>query len=308
MVSSSCSLRDGPPAATRTRSRSIEKHTVSRKERHGLLLLLFILGTVALLVRGWQFYTLTVDERVDHLDFRVLGPSTSLGRAYGLAGFCMILTNLAYLLRRRFAHLPVGSLRAWLDIHTFTGLFGGLLVIFHSAFQMRSTIAVITVGSLLMALLTGLIGRFIQALTPKPELAHLQQHLRVLDRVGPGMGEVLSRRIALVARTRAPAQNSLIALLAAFPEFDRELRQRRAIIEQTVADYARDFGREIRLAAEPIAACTQIYCAEVRATAAEALLRSWRAVHRLAALLMVLIVPMHIAVAWYYGYVWALSD
>ena len=110
-----------------------------------ILFALFLLGTVALLLRGWQFYTLTVGERVDHPDFRVLGPSTSLGRAYGVAGFLMILTNLAYLVRRRFAGLSLGSLRAWLDVHTFTGLFGGLLVVFHSAFQVRTTIAVITV-------------------------------------------------------------------------------------------------------------------------------------------------------------------
>ena len=42
--------------------------------------------------------------------------------------------------------------------------------------------------------------------------------------------------------------------------------------------------------------------------AAAALLRSWRGLHRYAALLMVLLVALHIGIAWYYGFVWVFSD
>jgi hypothetical protein len=268
---------------------------------------MFILGTGALLLRGWQFYTLAVGERVDHVDFRVLGPSTSLGRAYGIAGTCMIFTNLLYLVRRRFARLSVGSLRAWLDIHTFTGLFGGLLVVFHSAFQVRSTIAVITIASLFIAILTGIVGRSIYTLTPRPNLVRLQHQLRVLDHIGPGMGQVLSQRIELCTRTPAPAGVSLLSVLLAWPAFRREQRLRRAVFDRTVADYAQHFRGEVRALGRPIAECRKVYCSQVRATAAEALLRSWRGVHRLSALVMVALVVMHIAIAWYYGFIWAVS-
>jgi dihydropyrimidine dehydrogenase (NAD+) subunit PreT len=292
----------------RAHSRTRRAHEASRiRQLDWLLFALFILGTGALLIRGWQFYTLTIGERVDHPDFRVLGPSARLGRAYGIAGTCMILTNLLYLLRRRFAGLPFGSLRAWLDVHTFTGLFGGLLVVFHSAFQVRSTIAVITVGSLFVVLLTGIIGRSLYALTPKPDQLRLERHLRQLDRVGPGMGEVLRRRLGLVARTQLPAPASLFGVLVALPAFAREGRQRRRIIERTAAEYARHFSHELRPHAGSIVECRQIHDAEVRAAAAEALLRSWRGLHRLSALLMVALVALHIAIAWYYGFIWAFS-
>ena len=319
MVQSSFPVQQlaNPPAEAREYSRINTRAVTarSRTEREHsriqqldwFLLAMFILGTGALLLRGWQFYTLTVGQRVDHPDFRVLGPSTSLGRAYGIAGTCMILTNLLYLVRRRFARLSVGSLRAWLDIHTFTGLFGGLLVVFHSAFQVRTPIAVITVSSLFIVILTGIIGRSIYSLTPKPNLARLDQHLRVLDRVGPGMGQMLSHRLGLVARTPSPARASLFAVALAWPGFSREVRQRRAIIDRTVADYARYFGEEVRQLAKPIAECRKLYTSEVRAVAAEALLRSWRGLHRLSALLMVSLVVMHIAIAWYYGLIWAVS-
>jgi dihydropyrimidine dehydrogenase (NAD+) subunit PreT len=289
-------------------SRKRTGHAQSRIRRlDALLAVLFVLGTVALLFRGWQFYTLTVGQRVDHPDFRVLGPSTSLGRAYGVAGACMIFTNLLYLVRRRFARLSVGSLRAWLDIHTFTGLFGGLLVVFHSAFQVRSSIAVITVSSLFVVILTGLVGRSLYALTPKPDRSRLEKHLDLLDCIGPGLGQVLSQRVSFVARSRGADAGSLFGVLAALPGFAREARQRRTIIDRTLSDYARYFGSEMRSLARPIAECRKIYVSEVRAAAADALLRSWRGLHRLCALLMVLLVVMHIVIAWYYGFVWALS-
>lgn len=272
-----------------------------------LLFVLFALGTAALLIRGWQFYTLAVGERVDHPDFRVLGPSTSLGRAYGIAGFCMMLTNLAYLVRRKMARLSLGSLRAWLDIHTFTGLFGGLLVVFHSAFQVRTTIAVITVGSLFVAILTGIIGRSIYTLTPKPDRTRLAQHLAVLDHIGPGMGQTLSHRLGLVPRTRGPERSSLLAFALALPSYKREMDERRRVFDRTVHEYAQHFGHELGRVRRRIADCRGIYACEVRAAAADTLLRSWRGVHRLSALLMVLLVVMHIVVAWYYGFVWASS-
>jgi dihydropyrimidine dehydrogenase (NAD+) subunit PreT len=274
---------------------------------HVVLFVLFVAGSTALLMRGFDFYRLSVMQRVDHPDFRMLSPSANLGHGYGIAGTALILTNLLYLVRRRFARLSVGSLRAWLDVHVFTGLFGGMLVLFHSAFQVRSGIAMITVSALLVVIGTGLLGRYLYSLTPKPEVERLQLQLRTLDAVGPGMGAILERRIALIARTELPA-TSLLAVVAKLPSWRRELQQRRFTIEQTVAQYARHFGPEVQLMARPIADCTRIYVSEVRSAAAGALLRSWRGLHRYAALLMVLLVAMHIGIAWYYGFVWVFSD
>lgn len=274
---------------------------------HLVLFVLFVAGSTALLLRGWEFYRLSVLARVDHPDFRVLSPSSNLGHGYGIAGTALILTNLSYLLRRRFARLSLGSLRAWLDVHVFTGLFGGMLVLFHSAFQVRSGIAMVTVGSLLVVILTGLLGRYLYSLSPKPEKERLRAQLRALDVVGPGMGQMLDQQIALIARTEPPPP-SLLAVLAKLPTFRRELRQRRAVIEQTVAYYARHFGPEVQLLSKPLADCTRIYMREVRSVAATALLRSWRGMHRYAALLMVLLVAVHIGIAVHYGFLWVFTD
>jgi hypothetical protein len=274
---------------------------------HVLLFVLFVLGAVALLVRGWEFYKLSIGERVDHPDFRMLGPGSNLGQGYGIAGTALILTNLLYLVRRRFARLSLGSLRAWLDIHVFTGLFGGMLVMFHSAFQVRNSVAVVTVASLSVVIVTGLLGRYLYSLSPKPDLERLRQSLHVLNAIGPGMGDVLRERVALVATTEPPARASLLSALVKLPSYRRELRQRRSVIDHIVTHYAQYCGPELALLSKPLAECTRIYVAEVRAAAASTVLRSWRGLHRFAALLMVLLVAMHIGVAWYYGFVWVFT-
>lgn len=181
------------------------------RKLHWVLSLLFVTGAGALAVRGWEFYSLSLGDRVDHPDFRVLGPGSNLGHGYGIAGTALIFTNLLYLVRRKFARLSVGSLKAWLDVHVFTGLFGGLLVLFHSAFQVRSAIAWVTMGSLIVVQLTGIVGRY------------------------------------LYSRSR----NSNVA---------------------------------------------------------GTLLKSWRGVHRFSALLLVLVVSLHIGVAWYYGFAWVFGE
>ena len=287
---------------------AVEAQAPGLRRLHIILFVLFVSGSVALLLRGWDFYQLSVGERVDHPDFRTLGPGSNLGHGYGIAGTALILTNLLYLVRRRFARLSVGSLRAWLDVHVFTGLFGGMLVLFHSAFQVRSGVAMVTVGSLLVVIVTGVLGRYLYSLSPKPDLGRLQLMLSALNSIGPGMGQVLGERVAMIAGTEPPARPSLWAVVGKLPSWRREMNQRRDVIRHTVAQYAHYYGPEVQLLSRPIAECTQIYAAEVRAAAAGAVLKSWRGLHRFAAILMVSLVAMHIGVAWYYGFVWIFSS
>ena len=296
------------PAQRLITSQPVPRAPSQRSRLDGLLFILFITGMGALLIRGWQFYALSVGDRVDHADFRVLGPSGSLGQGYGSAGTGLIFTNLLYLVRRRFARLSVGSLRTWLDVHAFAGLFGGMLVVFHSAFQARSTISVITLGSLLAVIGTGVVGRFLHSLAPQPDLELLARQLQLLDRVGPGMGKILKDRVTGVPGAVPPGRCSLWSVLSALPSFWHEAALRRAMIQHIVGFYAQHDAAAVARLAGPIAVCSRLFRAEVRARAAAALLRSWRSVHRLSALLMLLLVIMHIAIAWYYGFIWAVAD
>jgi hypothetical protein len=99
---------------------------------------------VGLALVGWDFYGHDLDARLDHPAYELLRPSGLVGHGYGIVGTALILSNLLYLARRRFARAQLGSMRLWLDIHVFSGLAGGALVLFHSAFQFRTGIALMT--------------------------------------------------------------------------------------------------------------------------------------------------------------------
>jgi hypothetical protein len=162
--------------------------------------------------RGWSFYKLGLEARVEHPEYQTLRPSGIVGNGYGFLAAILFLTNLSYLARRRLAMFKsFGSMRIWLDVHVFTGLLGALFVAFHSAFQARSTLSTITAASLAVVVVTGIFGRFLHAI------------------INHG-GKWASR--------------------------------------------------------------------------AEKILRSWRSLHRLSALLMLLTVAVHIGVAWHFGYRW----
>ena len=112
-----------------------------------------------------------------HPDYRRLGPAGFLGHGYGMVGTALILTNLLYLVRRRFTkYVPawMGSVRGWLNAHVFTGLFGSILILFHSAFQLRTPIATVTSVSLSIVVVTGLVGLYLHALVPRSGLKPLR--------------------------------------------------------------------------------------------------------------------------------------
>ena len=271
--------------------------------------LVFLLGAGAggLWAHGRGFYSLSVAERVDHPAFRLLSPGELVGHGYGIVGTALILTNLLYLVRRKFPRLPVGSLRAWLNLHTTTGLFGGILVLFHSAFQLRTPIATFTMWALVIVILTGIVGRFIHAFTSEPDLSRLTDHYRTLDSVRAGMGTELRRRLEGIERVEAKGR-SLVSVLIAMPRWRREARLKKQTIASTLAELGVDHQSELRLLEGRISDLRSSLVGEVRARAAGNLVRGWRSIHRLAALLMVLLVCVHIVVAWQYGYRWIFSE
>lgn len=272
-----------------------------------VLLVILLLGAGGVLMwRGHEYYRLDLVSRLDHPDNQLLAPGKPIGHGYGVVGTVLMMTNLFYIVRRKAARLKIGSMRAWLNLHSATGLIGGVLVIFHSAFQLRSPIATTTMIALFVVLLTGIVGRYLYSMTPTLDPKRFESHLRVFDSIGPGMGQVLRARLAAVPPS-VPKRPSLLSLILLIPSWIRESGARRQIVVETAAEYEIAHLTEVRLLQAKVAECAEMAAAQVKATAGDALLRSWRSVHRFFATLLVMLVLIHIAVAWYLGYRWIFS-
>jgi hypothetical protein len=268
-----------------------------------LLALVVIAITVGLAYRGWHYYLLDAEERVEHPDYKLLrshSESLTGGLAYGWVAAVLIVLNLGYLIRRRFGGSGFGKMQTWLDIHVFTGLTAASLVSFHSAFQLRTPVATLSTASLGLVVLTGLIGRFLFALAPAGGRERLRDALDALEVLLPGHRDKLAEAIALRPGPEVPANASLLRSLFAIPKWRRASKDRSELIDITLPPRKQLTGpqrravKELRLAA----------IGDARASGMSALLRTWRGLHRLFALLMLAAVFLHAGVAWYIGYRW----
>jgi hypothetical protein len=284
----------------------------SRRNRLAWLLgSLLVVLAAGLAWRGYEYYRLPLETRVEHEDYRVLGPSGLVGHGYGIVGTGLILLNLAYLVRRRLAHLPLGSMRAWLDLHVFTGLSGSMLILFHSAFQLRTPIAITSSVSLAFVVLTGIIGRWLHALVPEEDSDELEEQLHGLEAFLPGAATEVRRALAGAPATRLDAHARIGTVIGTLPEWLDQTRERRRrareAMEEATELHQLD-AAERKLLRRVRSRVIQLAGRGAVSSGAASFLRTWRGLHRVLAILMLLTVPIHIGVAWLYGYRWIWSE
>ncbi len=106
---------------------------------------------IALTWGAWQFSRLGFFDAGDDIGYWV-----------GVAGAVMMLLLFSYPLRKhfRFAH-GWGRVKWWFWIHMCCGVFGPLLILLHSNFQVRSLNAAVALYSMVIVALSGVIGRFL---------------------------------------------------------------------------------------------------------------------------------------------------
>ena len=286
--------------------------TVADRDRRNVagwvgLGLVLVVGAAALWIRGSSFYLLSTHERFDHPEYRLLSPGGPLGQGYGVLATALVLANLSYLLLRRVARWRLGSMRAWLDIHVATGLLAGLFGLSHSALQLRNPIAALTMFSLVVTLVTGIVGRFLFLFVPSAKLEQLQERCLAFDALEPGLGGALFARLSAQPLPRVAGRVSLPKVLWLQPRWWRDARLRKRLVLETVAPHRALHPEEFRLLRAHVADTAKLAANISRAVAHDYLMRSWRGFHRFFALLMIALLVVHIGVAWYYGYRWIFS-
>jgi len=268
-------------------------------------------GVAAVLMwRGYDFYRQALELRPVHPDYRKLSPAGLLGHGYGIIGTAMIFTNLLYLVRRRFTRsIPAwaGSVKAWLNLHVFTGLVGSLLIVFHSAFQLRTPIARLTSVSLFIVVVTGFVGLHLFDLVPRRGLQALRARLDTIEPLFPGVVTRVGEALATAPVTALPHDASFVRLIVTVPRWLLEASARRRTVRK--AARADKLFRALQLARPDLARdllenLEFVASGEVDAQAGGAVMRSWRSLHRFLALLMLVSVSVHIGVAWYFGFRW----
>ncbi len=139
----------------------------SRRIRPGVVLwttvgVAGVVSAAAVWILGDVYYALPVAARPWATLHRTLGSGGSLCHLLGIAGSSLMVLNLLYLVRRRWARLGrFGPLSTWLTFHVAAGVGGVALVLTHTAGDFGNPVARWCTVAALVVLFTGGLGRWI---------------------------------------------------------------------------------------------------------------------------------------------------
>lgn len=295
-------------------ARGAARQAAEDRRRRNLARLLLVLGVAilaSLAVVGWDYYLLSHEARRESAQHATLRPAGTWGHGVGIVATLFMLSNFLYAVRKRWGRLKsTGTIRTWLTFHMFVGFMSPLVIAFHAAFTSNNQLATLTYASLLVVVLTGVVGRYIYGLVPgaggrREELADLlAQRERLMDHLLPLTEKVANPRIVgrvIAMVSGEDAGGSLLAALIRHPFESLALRARLLSLRRALANEAAYYdvrGDLFRL---------QRLRLEVRFYRnLKALLSGWRLFHAGLAGFLVLIITAHIALSLYLGFGWIL--
>ena len=116
---------------------------------------------------GAGYYFAGAAARVRHPLHALLKPSGTLGQAFGFLGLALFLFMWLYPIRKRIGSaLRIGSVAAWMRVHTIVGLTLPFLVAVHAGWRFRGLIGLGYVAMLIVAL-SGIVGRYLYGRIPR---------------------------------------------------------------------------------------------------------------------------------------------
>ncbi len=286
------------------------------EEGTGLVRALSFALAFTIMIAAWAiwnrgYYSLDAVLRPVNPDHSLLGPKGTFGLWAALLGSAAVVANLAYLLRRSFhiGHFLPGTLKAWMSMHVFTGIFAFLAIFMHSALSPKDTVGGHAFLAFAIVIVTGSIGRYLYSFLPRrsngAELGLVEARARLAklsgewDSQARGFGTKVRAEIEGLVEKHAWHKSffrRIGALIKSQIELNRTVRALR-IEGKKDGIPAHEVSSVLLLARKAHSlSLTSAHYEDMRAVMA-----SWRYLHRWLALLMVLLAIIHIVTAVRFG-------
>lgn len=301
---------EGAPAVAKA-ARGSAKQEAARRHRR-LAWGLFALGAIILAVLAWvgrDYYVMPFKGRLRSPLHASLKPAGAWGHGVGLVATGFMLSNFLYAVRKRWRLLKgTAPISTWLTFHVFVGFMSPLVILFHAAFQSNNMLATGTFLSVLVVVITGIVGRYIYGIVPSQggsalEYAEVQgQFERVKARLGPLLEELADPKplkLLFAAAAAPPHADSLAVALARRPFDTLALRLSLGRAHRQFPDW--EHFREFRAS---LLRLVQLRDQLRFYRSLKKLLAGWRAFHAVLAIFLVLMIAAHIAVSLFLGYRW----
>jgi len=257
---------------------------------------------------GWQYYWTAEDVRAYTDHHRLLRASGAVGRALGVTGLSLMLVMHGYTLRKRIRWMRrLGSVTTWLEFHIFCGVLGPVLITLHTSFKFNGLVSV-AYWSMVLVVASGFVGRYLYVRIPRSirgrELSRDEVSAKARELKNELMLQGLSPGIVERIETFEISEEANIEnggtwaglLFGGIRTRHRLSRLARSV--QTVSTDRRLARATIRLIADRTSLLRRIaYLEKTRR-----LFELWHVYHKPLAVVAAVIVILHVAVVWYFGY------
>jgi len=271
----------------------------------GVLVALWLL----LAYDAWEYYAAPLSIRGYQAAHRVLRPSGTAGHLLGVAGTLLLFATLAYLARRRLKGLArAGPVARWLEVHIFCGVFGPILVTFHTSFKFNGVVSV-AFWSMALVVVSGFIGRYLYVRIPKTirgeelsrdeletraaEVKRLLDATMLSPRLRAAIEEEEQRLLSLAATRRTWLVRVRDAVAARHRAAGLRRQIRASGLNRVLLHDALELAQERALLLRRMA----------RLETTRRLFQLWHVFHRPLVWLMFFVFFVHLGVAVYFGYV-----
>ncbi len=296
-----------------TTSRVLTEENTEERHRIRLGTALAVLGVIILAglwYTGRNYYWLPLAQRSYSPLHKFLKPGGGWGHGVGVVATLVMLSNFLLPLRKHWRRLKGRKpIKEWLTFHVFVGIMSPLVILFHAAFGSNNMIATLCYTSLVCVVGTGLVGRFLFGLIPIAgdhylEMAELRSEIvQLRESLNPLLANVVKPQdihwLLKTATSDPPEGMGFFRAIFSFP-LDA-IRVRLSLVScrslfptrQDHHDFSTTIKRLLRMRRQ----------ASVYRTV-KMVMNYWRGFHVVLAVLLVLVITVHIATAWYLGYRW----
>jgi hypothetical protein len=187
---------------------------------------------------GFDYYTLSAEQRPFSPKHALLRPSGPIGIKLGMIGVAMFLMIYLYYFRKRWSWLrSIGTTRHWLDFHIVLGITAPFVIAFHAAFKFRG-IAGMAFWIMVAVALSGVVGRYLYAQIPR--------HLNAAEYTWQ---ELQDEQLALTQQLAVQKIFPTERLVAAFHIPDAEMVRHKSAAGALLWMFSLDLLRPFRVAA-----------------------------------------------------------
>jgi len=277
----------------------------------GFLVLVVLIATSYLAYRGYTYYSLGIEQRFFHPEHQTLKPSGFLGHGLGIIGSLMMLVGVStYMLRKRISKFSrMGILKYWLEFHIFLCVLGPIFVLYHTSFKFGGLVA-ISFWSMVAVVLSGVIGRYIYLQIPRT-IEGREMNLNEINQIKDELNkklitvysideQALQEILNAVKKRPDRSGNGMVKRSIEKFNFERKvIREVRTILRQNKI-IGKGYKEVVKLIKDEITLNRKID----RLISMQNLFRYWHVAHLPFALLMLIIMLIHVGVAYTFGAHW----